>query len=195
MKEFFYDCEIIKAIPNPGEANIPGIQYCKGWQDYENMGVSVIGYWFEDEFGFQNLDIPLYFQAQRKEKLQDMVDSAERIVGFNSLAFDDKLLKANGVNVETTYDLLCEVRIASGQPPHFTKGETRAGYSLNALAKANLDYCKTGDGANAAILWQQGRHQEVIDYCINDVRILKDLYDKRKELIDPTNGQLLVCRD
>ena len=195
MKELFFDCEIIKAIPNPGEDNIPAIEYCKGWQDYENMGVSVVGYWFDDEFGFKNLDIPPFFRDQRKEELMDMFNYADRVIGFNSIGFDDKLLKANGIKIETTYDLLCEVRIASGQPPQFVKGKTRAGYSLNALAKANLDYCKTGDGANAAILWQQGRKQEVIDYCINDVRILKDLYDKRKELIDPTNGQILVCRD
>lgn len=193
--EFFYDCEIIRAIPNPGEPKIPGIEYCKGWNDFENMEVSIVGYWFDGDFGAINLDIPSKFRDQRKEELQDLIDSAERVIGFNSLSFDDNLLKANGFDIQTTYDLLCEVRIASGQPPHFIKGVTKAGYSLNALAKANLNYCKTGDGANAAILWQQGRKQEVIDYCINDVRILKDLYDKRKELIDPTNGQILVCRD
>ena len=34
---------------------------------------------------------------------------------------------------------------------------------------------KTGTGANAAILWQRGKYQEVIDYCLNDVKLTLDL--------------------
>ena len=60
------------------------------------------------------------------------------MIGFNSLSFDDKLCKAHGIEVETTYDILCEVRQATGQPPFYAKGFTRAGYNLDALAKANL---------------------------------------------------------
>lgn len=38
-----YDCEIVKAIPSSKEAPTPGIEYCAGWRDFANMGISVIG--------------------------------------------------------------------------------------------------------------------------------------------------------
>jgi hypothetical protein len=36
------DIEILKAIPKSGEALIPGIEYCAGWRDFENMGITVV---------------------------------------------------------------------------------------------------------------------------------------------------------
>lgn len=45
-----YDIEIIKAIPQKDSPKKQGIEYCKGWHDHQNMGISVIGaYSFEDD--------------------------------------------------------------------------------------------------------------------------------------------------
>ena len=97
--------------------------------------------------------------------------------------------------METEYDLLCEVRLASGQPALYTPGETRAGYNLDALALANLGKAKTGHGALAPALWQQGKYHEVIRYCLNDVMLTKALFDRRATLIDPTDGADLCLRE
>jgi hypothetical protein len=133
------------------------------------------------------------FTNQELDKFQQLVNQAERIVGFNSLSFDDKLLLANGIKITTNFDLLCQVRKASQQPPHYTKGVTRKGYSLENLAIANLGVGKTGTGELAPVLWQQGRYQEVISYCLNDVKLTKRLYYLflSKRLYDPTNGRKL----
>ncbi|MGL4502417.1 MAG: hypothetical protein ACRCU2_25360 [Planktothrix sp.] len=56
----------------------------------------------------------------------------------------------------TTYDLLCEIPVAAGMPPHYVKGVTRGSYSLEALAKTNLGVGKSGSGVLAPQLWQQG---------------------------------------
>ena len=177
----FYDCEIVNCI-NP----IEGYTSCDGWHDYKGMGISVIGtycleggyhaYLFEDIFSFQAL-----------------VDCHSEIIGFNSRNFDDLLLQANGVAINTTYDLLEEIRFASGQPRKYTYGKTRGGYSLDCLARENLLFGKSGNGMLAPVLWQQGKKQEVIDYCLKDVEIMVLLFEKKSALIDPTNGSILEC--
>jgi hypothetical protein len=65
-------------------------------------------------------------------------------------------------------------------------------YSLDAIARAN-GYAKTGNGALAPQLWQDGKYREVIDYCLNDCQITRKLFLKYKngELIDPNNGKIL----
>ena len=94
-----------------------------------------------------------------------------------------------GISVIGAYDYV------TGQPPFYIPRKTRAGYSLDALALANLGQAKTGHGALAPELWQQGRYHEVIRYCLNDVWLTKQLFDKRKSLIDPTNGEKLCLMD
>jgi hypothetical protein len=42
MKYILYDLEIKNAIPD--KSPIPGIEYCGGWNDHGNMGISVIGF-------------------------------------------------------------------------------------------------------------------------------------------------------
>ena len=43
MRALIYDIEIIKAIPSKNGERITGIEYCEGWKDHANMGISVIG--------------------------------------------------------------------------------------------------------------------------------------------------------
>jgi hypothetical protein len=190
MKGIIYDCEIIKCIPSYDESE-PDLEYCGGWEDFANMGISVIGA-YELETNRYRI-----FLKDNLDEFQNLVEQSEHIIGFNSISFDDNLCRANGINITTTYDLLCEVRIASGQPPHYTPRRTRGGYSLDALAYANLNCRKSGSGAKAPILWQQGRIGEVIDYCLNDVQITVALWERAQThgwLEDPTNGKALKLK-
>lgn len=193
MKTLIYDCEIIRCIPSAEYES--GYEYCGGWTDHGNMGISVIGAWCNGFAGFEeglhsfvneNDAIPGNFPT-----FQKLVDAAELIVGFNSINFDDKLCRANGIEITTTYDLLCEVRVASGQPRQYVKGQTRGGYSLGALAQANLGRGKSGSGELAPQLWQDGEREAVIKYCLDDVALTREIWEKRHELTDPTNGEIL----
>jgi hypothetical protein len=187
LKKLFYDCEIIKCIPSR-DYNDPKYQYCDGWQDFENMGVSVVGAyadWLQLYFTFEN---------DQLSKFERLVQDADEIIGFNSICFDDLLIQANGIEIKTTYDLLCEVRVAAGMPPFFVKGITRGGYSLGAIAEINLGTGKTGSGELAPMLWQDGKREEVKNYCLNDVKLLVELYKKRSCLKDPTDGSLLELK-
>lgn len=195
MKELFYDLEIINCIPPITDAKY---KYCEGWKDFHGMGISVCGVYigWEDKYKAFVLDKTINVYAELDiERIKLLILKSDRIIGFNSISFDDKLMAANNIKCRTNYDLLCEIRKASGQPPFFQKEFTRRGYNLDAMAQANLSYKKTGSGATAPELWQNEMYDAVISYCLNDVRITLDLYKKRKQLIDPTNGGLLVLAD
>lgn len=189
MKILIYDCEIIKAImPDyKNEQPIEGIEYCKGWGDHENMGISVIGTynnWTKEQVAFVNhANIPDNLQQNTWVSLQyfqQLLDECDVLVGFNNQHFDDNLIKANGFIIPdrvVNYDILVEMWRAVGIEPPFVY-PTHAGYSLKQTCEANGLPPKTGDGGNAAIQWQRGEYQKVIDYCLNDIKITTDLFRK-----------------
>lgn len=184
QKAVIYDCEIARCIPNKEPS--PDLEYCQGWKDFPGMGISVICAYSSWQERYH-----IYLEDNLAE-FQALINQAEEIIGFNSIAFDDQLCSANGLNVKTTYDLLCHVRVAAGMPPDYVKGKTRGGYSLEQLARVNLGYGKSGKGELAPELWQRGKRGQVIDYCMGDVSILKKLYQQRSRLLDPTNGKILT---
>lgn len=187
-----YDCEIINAIPPKNDKDrIPGIEYCEGWHDHENMGISCIGV-----YDYKTDRYHVFLEDNMVEFIK-LVTSTDLVIGFNSIHFDNNLCLANGIDwVTENYDILREVWIAAGLPPKFTSWKN-AGYGLDAMAKQNLGYQKSGNGALAPVLWQQGKYGEVIDYCLNDVKLTKGLMDKilnRELLRDPKTGGLLDVR-
>lgn len=189
MNYLVYDCEIVKCIPDRNNPNNPDLEYCEGWHDHAGMGVSVIGFYSSkvDRTDFVPGNALSYF-----EKLAARHD---RIIGFNSRGFDDKLLTANGIGIRTHYDLLEEVRIAAGFEADYQSVPKGFSYSLDAIARAN-GAAKTGSGVLAPQLWQQGKFQEVIDYCLNDVRITHELLILGLEgrLKDPNTGASLQLK-
>lgn len=189
LKTLFYDCETVNCFPSSNQPLDTKYSYCKSSEDYQGMGISVIGVYTTWTQRYH------VFLADNLTDFEYLIHQAERIVGFNSIAFDDRLCQANGIKIKTDYDLLCEVRKAIGVPPYYVQGVTPKGYSLNAIAKTTLNLEKTGSGADAPQQWQDGQKGKVIDYCLNDVMILKQLYDRRHELIDPKNGQIIKLAD
>ena len=193
MKILIYDCEIIKSIRDQKKVDLAHIEYCNGWDDYENMGISVIGVNFidedlRDEVFSHNCDKGL-------ETFQDGLYVADVLVGFNNQSFDDNLIKANGFIIPdnvVNYDLLAEIWEGAGLGREFVY-PTHAGFGLDAICKANGLGEKSGDGANAAVLWQKGKHQEVIDYCENDIRLTRKLFDliqETGEIKDPREDKV-----
>jgi len=165
-----YDCEIIKGILKKDDYPIPGVQYCDGWRDFANMGISVICAYDYGESRYR------VFCRDNFEDFQSLAED-RNVVSFNGLAFDDKLCEANGLRVKTQYDILVATWVAAGLPPEFSY-PTHIGYGLDAICQANHIGRKTGNGALAPIQWQQGKIGAVIDYCLHDVRITKLLFDE-----------------
>lgn len=176
-----YDCEIIKAIRGKDEP-VPGIEYCEGWHDHANMGISVICAYDYIDSRYR------VFLKDGFGDFEDLAHARRPVAGFNSVAFDDKLCAANGMDIVTSYDLLIEMWRSAGLGETFVY-PTHAGFSLDNTADRNLGRKKTGSGALAPVLWQQGQHGKVIDYCLEDIRLTKSLVDRVL-----TTGQLLDPR-
>lgn len=180
-----YGCEIINCIPTR-EPMDDRYTYCKGWEDFEGMKISVIGA-YQSDFDRYGCWID-----PGMTRCRDYIYVTKIIIGFNSKNFDDRLMTANGMPIETNYDILEEVRIAAGWEADYRSVPRGFSYRLDDIARAN-GMAKTGSGALAPMLWQDGKQQEVIDYAINDVKITKAILDLglAGELIDPNTEKLL----
>jgi hypothetical protein len=164
------DVEIAKAILGRGETPVEGISYCKGWRDFEGMGIACV----------TTYDINTHrSRVFLEEDLEDLQRYLHPIgsygglhtAGFNTKRFDIPLLAAHGVIVDPDahYDMLEQIWLALGLNPDKFYYKTHGGWGLDAVCDATLGIRKTGHGALAPVWWQQGRRGKVIDYCCNDV--------------------------
>lgn len=168
-----YDVEIKRGIPGENEERFLGIEYCGGWRDFPNMGLAVIcAYDCRD-------DRYRVFCEDNFSDFQALVDDRSVIVGFNNLAFDNRLCEANGIVVPAakSYDVLVEVWAGAGLGPVFERA-THGGFGLEALSDVNFGLKKSGNGAFAPVLWQQRKIGAVIDYCLEDVRLTRLLLER-----------------
>ena len=188
MNVLCYDIEIEKAVPRSKDAaRQQGEDYCEGWHDHANMGVACIG--AMQLFGRGKMPRPRMFFRDNLDAFQEAAYDAAIVCGFNSIRFDDQVLRHNGVSVETTYDILAELWIAADLDPDIFDPATHGGFGLDATARANGIGGKTGHGATAPVDWQQGRRGSVVDYCMTDVWLTARLYgrivERKGHIADP----------
>ncbi|MCR4276097.1 MAG: ribonuclease H-like domain-containing protein [Candidatus Parcubacteria bacterium] len=109
-----------------------------------------------------------YFREELP-KLWRVLEHADMLIGFNSDAFDIPLLNRyypGNLSHIRSLDLLSEVQKVLGRR-----------IRLQSLAEATLGRGKSGDGLKAGEWWKEGRKDEVAKYCIEDVRLTRELYD------------------
>jgi hypothetical protein len=113
------------------------------------------------------------------EEFQALINQRSHIVGFNNIAFADKLMAACGVDIPAakSWDILAEVWAAAGLGRAFNSDDHK-GFGLDACCRANFGIGKTGYGGMAPFDWQDGNIGSVIDYCLADVHRTKLLLDK-----------------
>jgi DEAD/DEAH box helicase domain-containing protein len=94
---------------------------------------------------------------------------ADLVVGFNVLRFDYEVLRAY------TDDPLDDIETVD-MLDHIYK---RLGFrvSLDNLAGTTLGTAKSADGLQAVRWYKQGRMQEILDYCQQDVEVTRQLYE------------------
>ena len=102
-------------------------------------------------------------------KLWRVLEQADMLIGYNSDSFDIPILNRyypGDLTKIRSLDLLVEVYNALGRR-----------LRLQSLADATLGKGKKGDGLQAMEWWDQGLYDKVREYCIEDVRITRELYD------------------
>jgi DEAD/DEAH box helicase domain-containing protein len=113
------------------------------------------------------------YTQEELPKLWPLLERTDMLIGFNSDNFDIPLLNRyypGDLTHIRSLDLLAEVYRVLGRR-----------IRLQTLAEATLGKGKKGDGQKAMEWWQQGKIDKVREYCIEDVRITKELFDYARE--------------
>lgn len=127
------------------------------------LGVSLVGIYAYASDSFTA------YRDDNLEALEPMLRAADLVIGFNTIHFDYPVLASalgNWVLELPSYDIMQKVQAALGHR-----------LSLDALANATLGTTKTGSGLDALHYYAQGDWQSLERYCLQDVKLTRDLYD------------------
>ncbi|HCC23108.1 TPA: hypothetical protein DF272_02925 [Candidatus Falkowbacteria bacterium] len=102
-------------------------------------------------------------------KLWPILEHADVLIGFNSNSFDIPILNKyyqGDLTKIRSLDILEEIHKVLGRRT-----------SLNSLAEGTLQAQKSGDGLMAVEWWKKGEIEKLKKYCLDDVRVTKDIYE------------------
>lgn len=151
MREITFDIETANTLPALARS------------DLSQLELSVVGI-HDSETGeytsYVKEELPL---------LWPILERADVLIGFNSDYFDIPILNRyypGDLTKIRSIDLLVEVQKVLGRR-----------IRLQSLAEATLNRGKGGDGLKAVEWWAEGKVDLVRKYCIEDVRITREIYE------------------
>lgn len=161
-KEVFFDVET-KKIFSEIDTDNPG-----------DLGVSIVSVYsrdLNDDYSESNGKMESYWEEEFVN-MWPVFQTADRIIGFNSLGFDVPALKPY---TNFPFDKLLHFDI-------MYKFKDIVGHriSLDSLAKETLDKEKIDTGLNAVLYWKKHDKEsleKLKKYCEQDVFITRDVYD------------------
>lgn len=129
----------------------------------EKLNISVVcAYFYETDTweSFLEPDVPA---------LCKRLESADRIIGYNTVGFDLPVM-----NRYYAGDLL-----KLGQCDMLAEIYKNLGFriKLDDVAAATIGTKKSAHGLLAVQWWKEGKVQEVIDYCMQDVKVTKEVFE------------------
>ncbi len=136
-----------------------------------------VGGWFPEKMGFGiavTYDDKHYYRTWTEDRIPHLIKElllAKKVIGFNNLNFDYKVLEPYhpGISVKlkpNTVDIHSDI---------YAKLNRRV--SLNDLAKSMFGEKKSGNGLEAVKLMKEGKLDLVANYCKTDVRLTKKIYE------------------
>lgn len=129
----------------------------------EKLGVSVVGLYNYDNNEYR------CFQEHEFGELQNLLIDTDLIIGFNHVEFDLPVLQPYlSVDVKkfSCFDIMLNLQQILGH---------RIG--LDSVASATLGIGKTATGLDAIKYYNEGRLEELKSYCLNDVKVTRDVFD------------------
>ena len=137
------------------------VQEVGGWDQLDKLGVSVACAYDSktDEF-----------LAFRENELKKLIQLCEErlVIGYNVRGFDIPVLVPYGMNPKKldVFDIMYDLETLTRQ--RFLK--------LEAVARGTLNTGKSADGLLAVEWWKAGQVQKIIDYCMQDVKVTRDIF-------------------
>ncbi len=135
-----------------------------GKSNLDQLKISLVGaYWYGDDKYYTFLENEL-------DKLAELIHQAELIIGFNLRGFDYPILQKYLKNINfsglKTLDIMQDI-------------EKYLGYKikLDKVAEGSLKETKSGTGLDAIRYWRKGKIDELKKYCLQDVKVTKEIYE------------------
>jgi DEAD/DEAH box helicase domain-containing protein len=152
MNTVFFDLETQRSFDEVG-----------GRRNIARLGLSAAVTYSTADAAFRH-----YLEADVADLVADL-QAADLVVGFNVLGFDYRVLQAYS---DARFDQIPTVDMLD----HIYR---KLGFriSLDNLAGATLGTKKSADGLQAVRWYRQGRMQEILDYCQQDVEVTRQLYE------------------
>lgn len=113
------------------------------------------------------------FEENELAKLWPYFEKADMIIGYNSDHFDIPILNKyypGDLTQLKSIDLMQEIKKNLGK---------RIG--LGSIAESTLGYGKSGHGLDAIYWWKNGEIEKIKKYCLDDVRVTKELYEYMRD--------------
>jgi DEAD/DEAH box helicase domain-containing protein len=134
-----------------------------GRRDPAALDLSLVGIYDSETDSYES------FLEEELPRLWPILERADLLIGFNIVHFDLPILAKyyhGKLDLLRHVDLLREVERVLGR---------RIG--LDALAEATLGTNKSASGLDAIAWWRSGEIEKIRRYCLDDVRITKELYE------------------
>ncbi len=151
MREITFDIETANILPSLARQDVPRLE----------LAVVAIHDSLTGEFSsYDKSELP---------KLWPILEAADTLIGYNSDSFDIPLLNhyyPGDLTRIKSVDLMIEVQNVLGRR-----------LRLQSIAEATLKVGKSGNGLDSVRWWQEGLYDKVRKYCIQDVKITRDLFD------------------
>lgn len=131
--------------------------------DLSNQEITVVG--IHDS----STDQYSSFLRDELSNLWPILEQSEMLIGYNSDHFDIPILNkyyTGDLTKIKSLDLLKEIKNVLGRR-----------LRLDSVAEGTLGKGKIGHGLDAQKWWASGDFEKVREYCLDDVRITKELYD------------------
>jgi DEAD/DEAH box helicase domain-containing protein len=110
------------------------------------------------------------FLAFRENELKNLNELCEErlVIGYNIRGFDLPVMAAYGLDLKRldVFDIMYDLETLTRQ--RFLK--------LEAVARGTLGAGKSADGLMAVEWWKKGEIQKIIDYCMQDVKVTRDVF-------------------
>ena len=151
MRQIFFDIETKNTFAEAGA------------REPEKLDLSVVAIYDSETDKYTS------YSQEELGTLWPILEKADMLIGFNTDHFDIPLLNkyySGDLTKIRSLDLLKEVKKSLGRR-----------IKLDTLAEATLGKNKLADGLSAIRWWREGKYDKVREYCIEDVRITKELYD------------------
>ena len=109
------------------------------------------------------------FEEKEMLKLEELLKQADLLIGFNIRDFDLEVLTPYLMTPPKNFpllDLMVEIEKVRGHR-----------VSLQSVAQATLNTSKSGTGWDALQLYKDGKIEALKKYCMDDVKITKEIYE------------------